>query len=178
MGVAFAKLWERVFSKGNFKMIIIGLDNAGKTTTLYKLHLGEVVVTQPTIGSNVEQIQHKNIRFECWDLGGQESLRPSWISYYTNSNAVVLVVDSTDRERIGSVKNELQKLLVVEELKHACILVLANKQDLREAMGAGEMSESLELHKIQSHEWHIQACCALTGEGLYQGLDWVTSRVR
>mmetsp|Transcript_26548 Transcript_26548/g.41559 ORF Transcript_26548/g.41559 Transcript_26548/m.41559 type:complete len:165 (+) Transcript_26548:218-712(+) len=115
MGISFSKIWQKFFSKGTFKIIIIGLDNAGKTTTLYKLHLGEVVVTQPTIGSNVEQIVHKNITFECWDLGGQESLRASWTSYYLNTHAVVLVVDSTDRERIGIVREEFQKILGTDE---------------------------------------------------------------
>mmetsp|Transcript_17013 Transcript_17013/g.41041 ORF Transcript_17013/g.41041 Transcript_17013/m.41041 type:complete len:180 (-) Transcript_17013:76-615(-) len=178
MGIAISKLWERLFSKGNFKMVIIGLDNAGKTTTLYKLSLGDVVATQPTIGSNVEQIVYKNIKFECWDLGGQESLRNSWKTYYIGAHAIILVVDSTDRERMGSVKGELQRLIAQEELANAVVLVLANKQDLHDAMSAAEISESLALHAVQSHEWHIQACCALTGEGLTEGLEWIARRLR
>lgn len=82
----------------------VGLDNAGKTTTLYKLHLGEAVITQPTAGSNVEQIQYKNLQFEVWDLGGQANLRPSWATYYRSTDALIMVVDSTDRARIGIAK--------------------------------------------------------------------------
>ncbi|EKX40688.1 hypothetical protein GUITHDRAFT_75303 [Guillardia theta CCMP2712] len=178
MGVLFSKLWERLFSSGSYKIIIIGLDNAGKTTTLYRLNLGDVVVTQPTIGSNVEEVVHNNIRFECWDLGGQESLRPSWGSYYVNAHAIILVVDSTDRDRISSVRDELRNLLTHEDLKKAVILILANKQDLRDAMTAVEISDSLLLHSIRSHEWHIQAACALTGEGHREGLDWIASKLK
>jgi len=177
MGIALSKLLDRLFSKGNYKIIIIGLDNAGKTTTLYKLNLGDVVVTQPTIGSNVEHIAHKNIHFEAWDLGGQDTLRTSWQSYYLNSHAIVLVIDSTDRDRLGQVNDELQKLLANVDLAKAVILVLANKQDLADAMSAHEISESLHLHDIKTHEWHIQAACALTGEGLDQGLDWIAARL-
>mmetsp|Transcript_5317 Transcript_5317/g.13449 ORF Transcript_5317/g.13449 Transcript_5317/m.13449 type:complete len:181 (+) Transcript_5317:26-568(+) len=178
MGLLLSKLWEKLFSKGNYKIIIIGLDNAGKTTTLYKLHLGEVVVTQPTIGSNVEEVAYKNTRFECWDLGGQESLRHSWVSYYANAHAVVLVIDSTDRERMPNVKAELERLLLCEELKTVPILVFANKQDLREAMSTADIADSLLLHQVKSHQWHIQAACALSGEGLFPGLEWLVSVLR
>ena len=92
MGIALSKLWGVLFSGKNYKVVIVGLDNAGKTTTLYKLHLGDVVVTQPTIGSNVEHISHRNVHFEAWDLGGQDTLRPSWQSYYLNAHAIILGV--------------------------------------------------------------------------------------
>mmetsp|Transcript_12924 Transcript_12924/g.29747 ORF Transcript_12924/g.29747 Transcript_12924/m.29747 type:complete len:181 (-) Transcript_12924:607-1149(-) len=178
MGVIFSRVWQKLFQSGHYKICIVGLDNAGKTTTLYKLHLGEVIVTQPTIGSNVEEIVYKNIRFEAWDLGGQESLRPSWSTYFVNTQAVVMIVDSTDRERIPIVREELFKILGAEELKTAVILVFANKQDVRGAMAAAELSDLLNLPSVKGHEWHIQACCALTGEGLMEGLDWVAKHVK
>mmetsp|Transcript_20722 Transcript_20722/g.51935 ORF Transcript_20722/g.51935 Transcript_20722/m.51935 type:complete len:179 (+) Transcript_20722:135-671(+) len=178
MGLLLSKLLSYLTSGGNYKVIIVGLDNAGKTTTLYKLNLGEVVVTQPTIGSNVEEVVYKNARFECWDLGGQESLRQSWTSYYANAHAVILVIDSTDRERISKVKDELERLVANAELKEAPILVFANKQDLAEAMSTAEIAEFLLLHDIKSHEWHIQASCALSGEGLMSGLEWMSKRVK
>lgn len=157
--------------------MVVGLDNAGKTTTLYKLHLGEVVVTQPTIGSNVEEVVYKNIRFEVWDLGGQDSLRLSWATYYRGTHAVLMVVDSTDRARIAIVKDELFRLLQHDDLQQAVVLVFANKQDLKDAMTPSEISDALSLHSIKNHDWHIQACCALTGEGLYDGLGWIAQHV-
>ncbi|MCO5552364.1 hypothetical protein L7F22_005875 [Adiantum nelumboides] len=177
MGGLFSRLWFTLFPAKEYKIVVVGLDNAGKTTTLYKLHLGEVVVTQPTIGSNVEEVIFKNIRFEVWDLGGQDSLRPSWATYYRGTHAVLLVVDSTDRARIASVKDELFRLLQHDELQQAVVLVFANKQDLKGAMTAAEISDVLYLHSIKNHDWHIQACCALTGEGLYDGLGWVAQHV-
>ncbi len=177
MGVLLSRLWFFMFPAKEYKIVVVGLDNAGKTTTLYKLHLGEVVVTQPTVGSNVEELVYKNIRFEVWDLGGQERLRPSWATYYRGTHAVVMVVDSTDRDRIAITKDELFKLLQHEELQHAVVLVFANKQDLKDAMTPAEISDALSLHTIKKHDWHIQACCALTGEGLWDGLGWIAQHV-
>jgi len=166
-------IWQSLFRYDEFKIIIVGLNNAGKTTTLYKLLLNEVVATAPTIGSNVEEIVYKNIKFVMWDIGGQEAVRASWNTYYVNTHAVILVVDSTDRGHLSTVKEELAKMLCHENLKTARILVFANKQDLKGAMSAAEISEGLSLHEIKDHDWHIQSCCALTGEGLYQGMDWI-----
>lgn len=64
MGAFMSKFWFMLFPAKEYKIVVVGLDNAGKTTTLYKLHLGEVVTTHPTVGSNVEELVYKNIRFE------------------------------------------------------------------------------------------------------------------
>uniref|UniRef100_A0A8C4URM9 ADP ribosylation factor like GTPase 5B n=1 Tax=Falco tinnunculus TaxID=100819 RepID=A0A8C4URM9_FALTI len=84
MGLIFAKLWS-LFGSQEHKVIIVGLDNAGKTTILYQFLMNEVVHTSPTIGSNVEEIVVKNTHFLMWDIGGQESLRSSWNTYYSNT---------------------------------------------------------------------------------------------
>ncbi|KAJ7294116.1 hypothetical protein O6H91_Y002500 [Diphasiastrum complanatum] len=177
MGALISRLWFVFFPAKEYKIVVVGLDNAGKTTTLYKLHLGEVVVTQPTVGSNVEEITYKNIKFEVWDLGGQERLRTSWATYYRGTHAIILVVDSTDRARIAVIKDELFRLLQHEDLQSSVVLVFANKQDLKDAMKPAEISDALSLYAIKNHDWHIQACCALTGEGLYDGLGWIAHRV-
>lgn len=177
MGLLFAKLLS-LFSTEEHKVIIVGLDNAGKTTILYQFLMNEVVQTSPTIGSNVEEIIWKNVRFIMWDIGGQESLRNTWNSYYTNTKFVILVIDSTDRERLTISKEELHKMLACEDLKKAALLVFANKQDVRGAMTAAEISQQLGLTRIKDHGWHIQACCALTGQGLYQGLQWLVGCMR
>ena len=93
------------------RLLVLGLDNAGKTTILYKLQMGEVVTTVPSIGFNVETVQYKNLRFQVWDLGGQTSIRPYWRCYYQNTNAVIYVVDSADRERLAVTKQELVAML-------------------------------------------------------------------
>eukprot|EP01136_Pigoraptor_vietnamica_P007906 Opistho-1_new@42594 len=177
MGILMTKFMQLFWSQEEYKVIITGLDNAGKTTILYQLLMNEVVVTSPTIGSNVEEVQYKNIHFVMWDIGGQESLRSSWATYYANTRCVVLVIDSTDRERLSITKEELYRMLAHEDLRRACLLVYANKQDVKGSMSAAEISTQLNLTSIKDHGWHIQACCALTGEGLYQGLDWVAAQV-
>ncbi|XP_005252457.1 ADP-ribosylation factor-like protein 5B isoform X1 [Homo sapiens] len=148
MGLIFAKLWS-LFCNQEHKVIIVGLDNAGKTTILYQFLMNEVVHTSPTIGSNVEEIVVKNTHFLMWDIGGQESLRSSWNTYYSNT----------------------------EDLRKAAVLIFANKQDMKGCMTAAEISKYLTLSSIKDHPWHIQSCCALTGEGLCQGLEWMTSRI-
>lgn len=177
MGILFAKIWS-LFSNEEHKVVIIGLDNAGKTTILYQFLMNEVVHTTPTIGSNVEEVVWKNVHFVMWDLGGQESLRSSWNTYYNNTEFVILVLDSTDRERLHITKEELWKLMNHEDLKKAAVLIYANKQDIKGCMTPAEISKQLNLTSIKKRRWRIQPCCALSGEGLYQGLDWVYSQMK
>ena len=70
MGLAVSKLFDRLFGKKEMRILMLGLDAAGKTTILYKLKLGEVVSSVPTIGFNVETVEYKNIKFTVWDVGG------------------------------------------------------------------------------------------------------------
>ncbi|XP_052137266.1 uncharacterized protein LOC127755615 [Oryza glaberrima] len=177
MGAWMSRVWFLMFPAKEYKIVVVGLDNAGKTTTLYKLHLGEAVTAAPTIGSNVEEVVFKNIRFEVWDLGGQETLRTSWATYYRGTHAVIVVIDSTDRARINIIKDELFRLLQHGDLEGAVVLVFANKQDLKDAMSPAEITDALSLHSIKNHDWHIQASCAITGEGLYDGLGWIAQKV-
>ncbi|CAK9798463.1 ADP-ribosylation factor-like protein 5B [Anthophora plagiata] len=130
MGLLFAKLWS-LFGNEEHKIVMVGLDNAGKTTILYQFLMNEVVHTSPTIGSNVEEVVWKNIHFIMWDLGGQQSLRAAWSTYYTNTEFIIMVIDSTDRERLGVIREELYSMLNHEELSKANVLVYANKQDLK-----------------------------------------------
>ncbi|XP_076853236.1 putative ADP-ribosylation factor-like protein 5C [Brachyhypopomus gauderio] len=176
MGALFTKLME-LFGNKEHKVIIVGLDNAGKTTILYQFLTKEAVFTTPTIGSNVEEINVNKTQFLVWDIGGQESFRTTWNTYYCNTEIVILVVDSTDRERLTLTKKELHGMLAHEELQNASVLILANKQDMKNSMTAAEISHSLTLSSLTGHTWHIQACCALTGEGLPASLDWMRSRV-
>ncbi|KAI1717154.1 ADP-ribosylation factor family domain-containing protein [Ditylenchus destructor] len=177
MGLVITKLWRLLWSSKEYKVVIIGLDNAGKTTILYQLLTGEVVHTSPTIGSNVEEIVWRNIRFLMWDIGGQESLRTSWSSYFTQTHFVILVIDSSDRSRLSIVKEQLYRVLAHEDLAKASLLIYANKQDVEGAMSAAEISNELNLISIKSHRWQIQSCCALSGEGIQKGLEWIASNI-
>lgn len=111
MGILFSKLYTLLFASEEVKILILGLDNSGKSTILYRLSLGSTVATTPTLGANIEQLSYGNLKVIMWDLGGQSSLRQSWSAYYSGARSVVLVVDSTDRERVGVVKEELAKIM-------------------------------------------------------------------
>ncbi|EFA79574.1 ARF-like protein [Heterostelium album PN500] len=100
VGNLFSSLFFKLFGNKDVRILILGLDSAGKTTILYKLQCGEVLTTIPTIGFNVETVNYKNIRFQVWDLGGQSAIRPYWRCYYPNTNAIIYVVDSSDPDRL------------------------------------------------------------------------------
>lgn len=155
-------------------MAAVGLDAAGKTTILYKLKLGEIVTTIPTIGFNVETVEYKNICFTVWDVGGQDKIRPLWRHYFQNTQGLIFVVDSNDRERIVEAEKELQNMvrnlefndlrepenynygiihllqLQEDELRDAVLLVFANKQDLPNAMTAAELTDKLHLNNLRN----------------------------
>ncbi|KAI9895071.1 MAG: Arf GTPase arl1 [Vezdaea aestivalis] len=176
MGGSMSKLISGYFwTKKEIRILILGLDNAGKTTLLYRLKIGEVVTTIPTIGFNVESVTYKNLNFN--DLGGQTSIRPYWRCYYANTAAVIFVIDSTDIERLGTASEELAAMLNEDELKEAALLVFANKQDQPGAKGAGEISEALKLGELKDRNWSIVACSAVDGSGITEGMDWLVVSV-
>ena len=177
MGFFLSKIWSRLRRDRQCKIMLLGLANAGKTTILYKLQLGDVISAHPTIGSNVEEIVHDNIRLQVWDLGGQETLRSSWRTYFNSAEAVIFVVDSADKHNTLLAKMELFNLILDENLKGAPILVFANKMDLPVALPAEEISSLLDLTEIRSHDWHIQACSAILGDGLVEGIDWLCDKI-
>lgn len=156
---------------------MVGLDAAGKTTILYKLKLGEIVTTIPTIGFNVETVEYKNISFTVWDVGGQDKIRPLWRHYFQNTQGLIFVVDSNDRERVAESAEELTKMLQEDELKDAVLLVFANKQDLPNALTVSELTDRLGLQALRNKTWHIESTCATQGTGLYEGLDWLSKEL-
>ncbi|KAB5555949.1 hypothetical protein DKX38_006858 [Salix brachista] len=336
MGLSFTKLFSRLFAKREMRILMVGLDAAGKTTILYKLKLGEIVTTIPTIGFNVETVEYKNISFTVWDVGGQDKdfdiiwgdwramilndgellnlnldqasgsgfqskneylfgrlicdsrlslailqalfyvdgspirefknmesigvpfpryqpmriystlwnaddwatrgglvktdwsqapftasytsfnasnacvwingasscdsnnfsppawlsedldstnldklqwIRPLWRHYFQNTQGLIFVVDSNDRDRVVEARDELHRMLNEDELRDAVLLVFANKQDLPNAMNAAEITDKLGLHSLRQRHWYIQSTCATSGEGLYEGLDWLSNNI-
>ncbi|KAJ2016582.1 Arf GTPase arl1 [Coemansia sp. S680] len=159
----YVSKFTSLFSWGDreVRILILGLDGAGKTTILYRLQIGDVVSTIPTIGFNVETT----------------SIRPYWRCYYANTDAVIYVVDSCDRDRIGTSRDELASMLGEEELQEAALLVFANKQDMKGAMSSAEVSEALGLPRLKSRQWAIYKTSALKGEGLDEGLDWLVNAI-
>ncbi|XP_071713786.1 ADP-ribosylation factor-like [Rutidosis leptorrhynchoides] len=177
MGMSLTKLFSKLFAKKEMRILMLGLDAAGKTTILYKLKLGGIVTTVPSIGFNVEKVEYKNISFTVWDICGQDGIRPLWRFYFENTQGIIFVVDSNDRERVIQARDELYKMLNEDELRDAVFLVLANKKDLPNAMNAAELTDKLGLHSLCQRPWYIQSTCATSGEGLYEGLEWLSKNI-
>lgn len=159
-------------------IVILGLDCAGKTTVLYRLRFNEFVNTVPTKGFNTEKIKvslggsRRTASFHFWDVGGQEKLRPLWRSYTRCADGIVFVVDSVDAERIEEAKAELHKITRLAENQGVPVLVVANKQDLRNSLSLPEMESMLSLGELNTATpWHLQPACAIIGEGLQEGLE-------
>ncbi|KAF9358097.1 Arf GTPase arf1 [Mortierella sp. NVP85] len=178
MGLTISKLLSTLFGTREMRILMVGLDAAGKTTILYKLKLGEIVTTIPTIGFNVETVEYKNVSFTVWDVGGQGKIRPLWRHYFQNTQGIIFVIDSNDRDRIIEARTELMQMLHEDELRDAALLVFANKQDLPNAMNAAEITDALGLHSVPKRPWYIQATCAPTGDGLYEGLEWLSTTLK
>ena len=139
--------------------------------------LNECVHALPTVGFNVEHVQYKKIDMTVWDVGGQDKIRRLWNHYYRGTDALIFVVDSTDRARIEEARSELHKILSNDEVQqtNSAVLVFANKQDLPHAIPPTEMIEKLALRSVPCMNWYCQGSVASTGAGLYEGLDWLNN---
>ncbi|CAH3163612.1 unnamed protein product, partial [Porites evermanni] len=164
--------------KMEMRLVVLGLDGAGKTSILFKMKQDEFVSPITTIGFNVETVEHRSLKFTLWDVGGLQKLRPLWRHYYLNTQAVIFVIDSTNIERISEAHEELAKLMAEKRLKDALLLIFANKQDLPSALTVDSLTEKLALHKLCcGRSWNIFACDAHSGEGLHEGLDWLARQL-
>lgn len=182
MGLTISKTIEMLtggmFKEKPTRVLMLGLDAAGKTTILYKLQLNELVTSIPTIGFNVEQLKYKGLDMTIWDVGGQDKIRALWRYYFENTDALIYVVDSADPDRLGEARDELHKMCADDALRNACVLVLANKQDTHNALSADKVGETMQMSAIRKQQWYLQPCSAVTGSGLYEGLDWMQKTLR
>ena len=180
MGAAGAKAWNHIFPKVEKRVIMFGVDAAGKTTILYKLKLGEIVTTIPTIGFNVESFQYNFQTFTIWDLGLRDKARPL-IRHYLDPppDGLILVVDANAPCRFEEIKDFME--MALDQSLYGCsdlpkLLVLCNKMDLPHAVSAERIWSELGLdRRSRDFKVFIQPCVATTGEGLFEGLDWLTN---
>ncbi|KAF7391624.1 hypothetical protein HZH68_011167 [Vespula germanica] len=167
-------------TKIDMRAVILGLDGAGKTSILSAMR-GITLSGPPisTIGFNVESLEYENLVFTLWDVGGQNKFRPLWKHYYHKTQAVIFVVDASDRSRFEEAQNELSKIVNEKELKDALFLIYANKQDLPECASVEELTDILCLQKLCcGRAWHIQGSSVITNiGGATQGLDWLTQQL-
>lgn len=176
MGLMITRML-RVFAKKDCRILMLGLDAAGKTIILYRLKLGEIVHSVPTIGFNLESVQYKRLNFQVWDIGGQTKIRHLWNHYYENAQALIYVVDSSDTERFTLAKETLAGILEKTEMKDVPVLVFANKQDSA-TTSVSELADKIGLLTQRGREWYIQGTCGLTGDGLLEGLEWISKKLQ
>jgi len=173
----FNAFFRRFGTTTPVRLLMLGLDAAGKTTILYKMKLNETVNTIPTIGFNVETLNYKNLEFSCWDIGGQFKLRNLWQHYFDNTQGLIYVVDSNDEERIAESAEALAMVIHEESMRDVPILVYANKMDLPNALTVPQISERLGLTQLRNRRWYVQASNATRGDGLFEGMDWLSKNV-
>merc|ERR1711977_463927 len=165
-------------SETEVRILMLGLDNAGKTSVLKKLSDEDISHIMPTQGFNIKSLLHEGFKLNVWDIGGQATIRPYWKNYFENTDALIYVVDSADRRRLEEAGQELQELLSEDKLTGIPVLVFANKQDLVSAVPKEELVEELQLMGIKDRPWQVQTCSAKTGEGLQQGMEWTVKNMR
>lgn len=162
------------------RILVLGLDNAGKTTIVRKFCGESIDTIEPTLGFSIKTITHKNYSLNIWDVGGQRTIRAYWRNYFEQTDGLIWVVDSSDRERLQMCREELMKLLQQEKLMGASLVIFANKQDLGGALSLEEIRDVLGLEteaNFEKRHWSIFACSAVTGEGLSRGIDWIVDDI-
>ncbi|KAE9464890.1 hypothetical protein C3L33_03196, partial [Rhododendron williamsianum] len=176
----FYGLWKYIFSKTEFRVLILGIDKAGKTTLLEKLkaHYSNLEGLPPdrivpTVGLNIGRVEVLNSKLVFWDLGGQLGLRSIWEKYYEEAHAVVFVIDAACPSRFEDSKSALEKVLRHEDLRGAPLLILANKQDLADAVSAEELARYLDLKKLDERAYTFEGVSAYDGTGIKESVDWL-----
>ncbi|CAM9845736.1 unnamed protein product [Choristocarpus tenellus] len=177
MGIFISRLFDIITGLQKRRLIMLGLDAVGKTSILYRLSLGENVTTIPTIGFNVENVQFKKMDMTIWEVGGGEKIPPLWRHYCSDTDALIFVVDSHDRERLDMALGELYRLLRELPMDEChTVLIFLNKQDLPGAVTPSQALEKLAIdnqNPLKHRSWYLQACCAVSGEGIHAGLEWL-----
>ncbi|VVA89725.1 unnamed protein product [Arabis nemorensis] len=179
MGTTLGKPFAGFFQENEPRIVLFGLDGTGKSSIMHKLKTGETLTTNmPTIGFEMESVKYKDLTLSFWEISGQQryKLIPLWKHYFLEVLGLVLVVDSTDRDRVEETKDFLK--MVIDEIQgnvpdNVAVLVYGNKHEVPGAMSASEISNKLDLVSLRQRNWHVQSSCALCGDGLHEGLDWL-----
>ncbi|NWI53307.1 ARL11 protein, partial [Calyptomena viridis] len=169
--ILMGKLISKGWRKRDARVVMLGLDFAGKSTLLYQLKSGQAVETCPTVGFNVESLQTPcGVSFTLWDVGGQDSLRASWPDYLEDVNTLIFVLDSTDVARLSEAVAALEEALSHPSMAGIPVLFLANKQEVPGALTPTELGEMLQQGRLAGHHWVIWGCSAHTGQGVQEVL--------
>ena len=172
MGNIFRKMLNVLFNK-KLEVVLVGLENSGKTTLLSCLCDGTPAETAPTIGLNVRMVKKGGVQMKCWDLGGQQQYRAEWGRYTRGCNVIMFVVDSHAMHLLPDAKAELHRLLEDRELATTALLVISNKIDLEPHIGDKELIKELNLDYIVDNPWMIIPCSALKTINVDEIVRWL-----
>lgn len=180
-------LVKYMLKKDEYCILIIGLDNAGKTTILEQVKtdylktsgfpLDKIV---PTVGLNVGKIRTQNLDLTLWDMGGQDALRTMWTDYFLCCHGLVYVVDSCDEERLLDSRDVFLKVISHVETKDMPILVFANKQDSPQALPVAKIKPIFKecADAVEQRDCVVLGSAALQGDGLEEGIEWLAMRMK
>ena len=179
--MGFLSILKKVKQKEQeIRLLILGLDNAGKTTVMKRICGEDVHEISPTVGFNIKSLDYKGYVINFWDVGGQKSIRTYWRNYFEQTDGIIWVVDSIDRFRLEECKAQLHDILKQERLAGASLLILANKQDLGGALNFEQIATALDLYNDNislNRHWKILSCSAIRGDGLVEGIEWVVNDI-
>ncbi|OAF67561.1 ADP-ribosylation factor L [Intoshia linei] len=164
-------------SQRDIRLVMVGLDNSGKTTVLHKLKHNTNVSTIPTIAFNVDNFKFKNLNLNVWDIGGQDKFVSKWNHHFQNTDVLIFVIDSSDISRVRQASKRLHECLQHQLLENVLLMVLANKQDMPNSLKIDEMITRLELEKVVQW-WICHPTCALTGEGLIEAFTILSKKIK
>ncbi len=172
------KMLTKLFGSPEYRLLILGFDGCGKTSILYKLKLNEFIQTIPTIGFNVETVKYGNVDLTIWDVGGCDKIRPLIRHYFENTKGIIFIIDSQESERQSDVKEELWRIFGEDTLINVPVLIYLNKVDIHNGLQSEHIIKELKLSEVKNRKWFVQSCSAKTGDGLYEGLDWLIRAIQ
>ena len=175
MGNLFQKLLDTFYTK-NLEVVLVGLENAGKTTFVNVMAMGSSVETVPTIGLNVKLVKKGNVKMKCWDIGGQEQYRSEWGRYTRGCDVIIFVVDSNATDKISTARRELHRLLEDRQLATTPLLILANKIDLTPHMSESDLIRELNLEYVTDNPWLIIPISAVKQTNIDQVVTWLVKQ--
>ena len=176
MGAIFTKLLDAFYNK-KLEVVLVGLENSGKTTLLNVLAAGRPVETCPTIGLNVKLVRKGGVQMKCWDIGGQAQYRSEWGRYTRGCDVIIYVVDANALDSIPLARKELHRLLEDRELATTPLLVIANKIDLDPHISEPDLIRELNLDYITENPWIVIPVSALKVINIDQVLSWLIKQV-